>query len=336
MDTPAPNQQDEPASRVIRIGVLALQGSFREHISAIRRCVLEMKASGAALSIEALEIRTEQELRSVHALIIPGGESTTMANLAERSGLICALQSFASSGRPMWGTCAGLIFLANRAMGQKTGGQALLGGLDCTVHRNFFGSQINSFEAFLPFPTHTLNKPATTSTTVSSSSISNAPSPSAPFRAVFIRAPAIIETGPEVEVLAEYPLANRQNSSSSTEGAPAAAAAVPAGQGASAELSEAEILAKLERVAVAVRQGALMATAFHPELTADLRWHQLFLNMVIAQAAGPSPSLDPPPTELSAASSSSVALTLSSVDPGDLPVFGSTKNMAIELKPLGR
>ncbi|CAI5948222.1 unnamed protein product [Closterium sp. NIES-64] len=335
-------------SPLMRVGVLALQGSFREHIAALRRCAADMKA----LTIEAVEVRTDAELRAVQALIIPGGESTTMANLAQRCGLLGALQEFAASGRPVWGTCAGLIFLANKALGQKSGGQALLGGLDCTVHRNFFGSQINSFETLLPFPHHTLQStssaapPSEPSTSTAAAAPAAPPTPSqsqaSPFRAVFIRAPAIIHTGPAVEVLAEYPLPNR----ASAVAAPAAPAA-PAGAGsaepaaaASAvpdqsgqELSEEEILAKLDRVAVAVRQGRLLATAFHPELTADLRWHRLFLQMIL-DALQSSPDLAVAQASSAGSAGNSGASSVPNVDPGDLPVFGSAPDLKIELKPV--
>ncbi|CAI5460229.1 unnamed protein product [Closterium sp. Yama58-4] len=322
--------------------------SLPQRFAALRRCAADMK-----VSIEAMEVRTDAELRSVQALIIPGGESTTMANLAQRCGLLGALQEFAASGRPMWGTCAGLIFLANKALGQKSGGQALLGGLDCTVHRNFFGSQINSFETLLPFPHHTLQ--STSAATPSSEASAPPPpqshpslphpspdaspaSPASPFRAVFIRAPAIIHTGPAVEVLAEYPLPNR----ASAVAAPAAPAA-PAGAGsaepaaaASAvpdqsgqELSEAEILAKLDRVAVAVRQGRLLATAFHPELTADLRWHRLFLHMIL-DALQSSPDLAVAQASAVGSVGNSGASSVPNVDPGDLPVFEVTRLLELE------
>jgi 5'-phosphate synthase pdxT subunit len=150
----------------VRIGVLALQGSFREHLALLQRVP----------GVECVEVRTKEELQGCAGLIIPGGESTTQALVAERWGLIPELQSFANGGRPIWGTCAGMIFLAERAeggreqevdvdlqlsyapvhllyAGQKKGGQALLGGLDITVSRNFFGAQINSFETMLPAPT---------------------------------------------------------------------------------------------------------------------------------------------------------------------------------------
>ncbi|PRW33817.1 putative pyridoxal 5 -phosphate synthase subunit PDX2 [Chlorella sorokiniana] len=228
----------------IRIGVLALQGSFREHMTLLNRIP----------GVEAVEVRTKEELQSVAGLIIPGGESTTMALVAERWGLIPELRQFAAEQRPIWGTCAGLIFLANRASGMKEGGQALLGGLDCMVQRNFFGAQINSFETQLPAPA-CLPRETDASNT---------------FRAVFIRAPAIVETGPGVEVLAEYTLT------------PEEAAAQ-----------------QHKSVIVAVRDSHLMATAFHPELTQDTRWHELFVEMVqqhaaeVAAAAAGAPAPDP-------------------------------------------
>lgn len=158
-----------------------------------------------------------------------------MALVAEKWGLIPELQSFAAARHPIWGTCAGLIFLANRATGMKEGGQALLGGLDCLVHRNFFGAQINSFETMLPAP----------------ACLPSDGQHDGPFRAVFIRAPSITETGPGVEILAEYTLSPDEK----------------AAQG-------------RDSVAVAVRSGNLLATAFHPELTEDARWHAMFVEMV--------------------------------------------------------
>lgn len=252
-----------------------------------------------------------------------------MAHVAERNGMIPGLREFQTSGAPIWGTCAGLIFLADRALGQKMGGQALLGGLDCTVHRNFFGSQINSFETSLPPPAlfSTLGaerEEAKGSGSDSAaepgkeppreaSNASGGPS-AAPFRAVFIRAPAIIETGPQVEVLAEYRVREA--------GAPEAAADGEAG---SATKEEAQ-LAKLETVAVAVKQRQLLATAFHPELTSDLRWHQLFLQMVLERVQE-----DPNPKNLAATDvKGSVALT--PPGPGDLPVYGSSQSLSVELK----
>ncbi|XP_047942438.1 probable pyridoxal 5'-phosphate synthase subunit PDX2 isoform X2 [Salvia hispanica] len=157
------------------VGVLALQGSFNEHIAVLRR-----------LGVKGVEVRKPEQLQSVRALIIPGGESTTMAKLAEYHNLFPALREFVKMGNPVWGTCAGLIFLADKAVGQKTGGQELIGGLNCTVHRNFFGSQIQSFEAELSVPEIVAKEGGPPS-----------------FRGVFIRAPGILEVGPEVQVLAE-------------------------------------------------------------------------------------------------------------------------------------
>ncbi|KAJ8543920.1 hypothetical protein K7X08_025538 [Anisodus acutangulus] len=222
------------------VGVLALQGSFNEHIAALKR-----------LGVKGVEVRKPEQLLTVSSLIIPGGESTTMAKLAELHNLFPALRDFVQMGKPVWGTCAGLIFLANKATGQKTGGQELVGGLDCTVHRNFFGSQIQSFETELPVPQIVAKEGGPPS-----------------FRAVFIRAPAILDVGPDVEVLASIPLSAIETINSN-----------PAIQ--KEEESE-------KKVIVAVKQGNLLATAFHPELTADTRWHSYFLKMVPEIADGTS------------------------------------------------
>ena len=113
------------------LGVLALQGSFAEHIACLR-----------SFGREVVEVRTVPELERCAGLVIPGGESTVMAKLAKIGGLMTALQRFAQEGKPIYGTCAGLIFLAKDAVGVKQGGQDLLGNLDVTVARNFFGSQV--------------------------------------------------------------------------------------------------------------------------------------------------------------------------------------------------
>lgn len=210
------------------VGVLALQGSFNEHIAALRR-----------IGARGVEIRKAEQLQNVTSLIIPGGESTTMAKLAELNNLFPALREFVKMGKPVWGTCAGLIFLADRATGQKIGGQELIGGLDCTVHRNFFGSQIQSFEAELLVPEIVLKEGGPPS-----------------FRGVFIRAPAILEVGPEVEVLADVPYPSNKNI-----------------------IQEQEDAGSPKKAIVAVKQRNILATAFHPELTADTRWHSYFLKM---------------------------------------------------------
>ncbi|MBW7881338.1 MAG: pyridoxal 5'-phosphate synthase glutaminase subunit PdxT [Caldilineaceae bacterium] len=197
----------------VSIGVLALQGAFIEHEAMLRR-----------LGAHAVQVRRPEQLAGLHGLIIPGGESTTMGLVAERWGLVEPLRKWVHSGRPVWGTCAGMILLADRAVGQKEGGQPLIGGLDVTVNRNYFGRQNESFETWLETP-----------------GLGNGP-----FRAIFIRAPAIIDAGPGVDALAR--VAGRE-----------------------------------QEVVVAVRQDHILATAFHPELTNDLRWHELFVEMT-AQA----------------------------------------------------
>jgi 5'-phosphate synthase pdxT subunit len=199
----------------MKIGVLALQGAFREHILKLQ-----------ALGVDAREIRLPEQLDALDALIIPGGESTTMGKLAVAFGLLEPLRAFTRE-HPTWGTCAGLILLADRAVRQKKGGQPLIGGLDITVDRNFFGRQVDSFEADLDVP--------------ALAEVARPEDPAGPFHAIFIRAPAVVETGPDVQVLARLP-----------EDGPI----------------------------VAVRQGRLLGTAFHPELSDDLRFHRYFLSII--------------------------------------------------------
>ncbi|MBK8799953.1 MAG: pyridoxal 5'-phosphate synthase glutaminase subunit PdxT [Anaerolineales bacterium] len=192
------------------VGILALQGAFPEHEAMLRQ-----------VGAQTVQVRKPEQLAGLDGLIIPGGESTTMGLMAERWGLVEPLKTWVHAGKPTWGTCAGMILLAARATGQKAGGQPLIGGLDVTVNRNYFGRQSDSFETLLAVPV--LGEP--------------------PIRAVFIRAPAIVEAGATVEILATVP-----------------------GRG--------------EEVIAAVRQGAVLATAFHPELTDDLRWHAYFLALL--------------------------------------------------------
>jgi 5'-phosphate synthase pdxT subunit len=192
------------------IGVFALQGDVREHLAAL-----------AALGVDAIAIRRPEELERCDALVIPGGESTTMFKLARSFELFEPLQKRISDGMPAFGTCAGMIMLADRVV-DGTADQETLGGLDITVRRNAFGRQVDSFEGAVDFvglvdPVH----------------------------AIFIRAPWVESTGAEVEVLAridEGPAAGR---------------------------------------IVAVRQGSLMATSFHPEVGTDTRVHQVFVNLVL-------------------------------------------------------
>lgn len=150
-----------------RVGVLALQGDFREHLEAFTR-----------IGADAIEVRTTTELDSVDAIVIPGGESTTIAKLARNFGLFEPLQAKISAGLPAFGTCAGLILLANRLI-DGIEGQETLGGLNVTVQRNAFGNQLDSFEVDLAF--EGINGSV---------------------HAAFIRAPLIVETG-DAEVLSK-------------------------------------------------------------------------------------------------------------------------------------
>ncbi len=190
----------------MKIGVLALQGAFVEHQKILNQ-----------LGAEAVQVRLPADLEGLDGLIIPGGESTTIGQLATTFGLVEPLRAFARS-KPTWGTCAGMIFLAKDIGSDR---QPLLGLMDVTVNRNAFGRQIDSFETDLDVPK--LGE--------------------SPFHAVFIRAPLVTATGDGVDIIA----------------------ALPDGR------------------IVAVEQGHLLATAFHPELTPDHRFHQYFLERIRAQ-----------------------------------------------------
>ncbi|KAK0520396.1 Senecionine N-oxygenase [Tilletia horrida] len=138
----------------VTVGVLALQGAFREHASHINRLASSSSSSSTAapLDVHAILVRTPTELATCDALIIPGGESTAIALSAQRGGLMEPLRAWVAAGRPTWGTCAGMIMLSNQAIGAKRGGQSLIGGVDIRVGRNGFGSQVDSFEAHLDVP----------------------------------------------------------------------------------------------------------------------------------------------------------------------------------------
>ncbi|HZC79522.1 MAG TPA: pyridoxal 5'-phosphate synthase glutaminase subunit PdxT [Ktedonobacterales bacterium] len=195
-----------------RIGVLALQGDFREHIRAL-------EGLGAA----AHPVRLPEELKDVDGLVIPGGESTVMGKLMVTYGLDQPLRELLAAGVPTWGTCAGLILLS-RETDNALAGQPLLAAMDIRTKRNAFGPQRASFEADIAVPA--LGED--------------------PYHAVFIRAPVVESTGAGVEVMARL---------DDLDGA---------GDG----------------TIVAVRQGHLMGTAFHPEVTGDTRFHDYFLRLV--------------------------------------------------------
>jgi pyridoxal 5'-phosphate synthase pdxT subunit len=205
------------------VGVLALQGDVREHVAAVSAC-----------GLRAVPVRRPSELEAVDALVIPGGESTTMSRLLETFDLLDPLRGRITAGMPAYGSCAGMILLASEVLDGRLD-QKQLGGLDVVVRRNAFGRQVDSFETDLEF----------------------GGVPGGPVRAVFIRAPWVESAGEGVEVLARVPAVT-------LTGASAGAAAGRA---------------------VAVRQGPVLATSFHPELTGDGRVHALFCAMVREAAA---------------------------------------------------
>ena len=201
---PAPAPSGAAHARSPRIGILALQGDVREHANALRD-----------VGAEPSEVRLPRDLVTLDGLILPGGESTTMRKLIDLYGLREPIVALAHGGAPLYGTCAGMILLADRI---ADGDEPVLRLLDITVERNAYGRQLDSFEADLAIP-----------------SLGDEP-----LHGVFIRAPVVSQVGPDVEVLAR-----------DADGRP-----------------------------IAVRQGRVMATAFHPELTGDRRLHRLMLELV--------------------------------------------------------
>ena len=192
----------------MKIGVLALQGDFAEHIAMLD-----------AIGVESVEVRLPADLDGLSGLILPGGESTTMRRLIERWALREPLLEFAATGAPIFGTCAGMIVLSREIAGEE---EPILPLLDVTVQRNAFGRQLDSFESELLVPVLG----------------------DTPVHAVFIRAPIIERTGPDVDVLAR--------------------------------LEDGRI--------VAVRQGNVIATSFHPELAGETRFHRLLAAMASEHA----------------------------------------------------
>ena len=209
-----------------KIGVMALQGAFIEHIKVLR-----------SLGAETCEVRLPEDLEGLDGLIIPGGESTAIGKLMVNWGLIEPVKAMSGRDKPIWGTCAGMILLAKDIGGLN---QPLLGLMDIKVERNAFGSQLESFEADLQVPAF--------------EEIMGAGEGSQPFRGVFIRAPYIEEVGPGASPVASL----ERNSTSRAAG----------------------YNGQQQPIIVAARQGNLLATAFHPELTDDSRFHRLFLKMV--------------------------------------------------------
>ena len=199
----------------MKIGVLALQGDVAEHIKSLSDC-----------GVDALAVKTKSEISSISALVIPGGESTTIAKLARSFDLFDQIKDRIKSGMPTYGSCAGMILLSD-VIEDAIDGQESFGGIDMVVRRNAFGRQVDSFETDLKFKG--ITEPAV--------------------RAVFIRAPWVESVGAGVEILAEI-----ANSSGIKH-------------------------------PVAVRQGNLLATSFHPELTGDNRVHRFFVENICRQLA---------------------------------------------------
>lgn len=198
------------------IGVLALQGAFIEHINKLMR-----------IGVDAREVRLPAHLEGLDGLIIPGGESTTIGKLIDRFDMREPIVTMAGAGKPIWGTCAGMILLGREVDADTRGpAQPLLGLMDLTTRRNAFGSQVESFETELGMPV-----------------VSAQPLP-----AIFIRAPVVSSIGDTVEVLSRLP----------------------------------------DGRIVAVRQGNLVATAFHPELTSATEFHQWFVELVKNSSKVPS------------------------------------------------
>ena len=254
-DTLTPSTAASSASPDIVIGVLALQGAFLEHVATLRR-----------LSIAAIEVRSVADLSRCDGLILPGGESTAIALLAAREGLLQPLRSYSSQQRPVFGTCAGLILLSDCVLGQKRGGQELIGGLHVTTQRNHYGTQLGSFRAQL---------------TVDAFADSGGPQS----EAVFIRAPAIVEVASDVQVLAAIPKQadalleqKGKRADDQTDDTATQRQLTEAGSGGRVDYRGAE----QSVVPVAVRQGNCLATTFHPELTKEWRWHALFADIVRA------------------------------------------------------
>ncbi|KAK5988532.1 putative pyridoxal 5'-phosphate synthase subunit PDX2 [Cladobotryum mycophilum] len=233
----------------LTVGVLALQGGFLEHLTLVRKAADSLISSGSTIQFKAIEVRTEEQLAQCDALIIPGGESTTISFVAAQSGLLEPLRDFVKiHKKPVWGTCAGLILLSNEANATKKGGQELIGGLSVRVHRNHFGRQIESFQSSLELPF-----------------LSTHGGDASPFPGVFIRAPVVEELldrsegSPQVEVLAKLP--GRVNKMK-------------------AGLSQASTKDDSGDI-IAVRQGNILGTSFHPELTPDARIHVWWLQEIL-------------------------------------------------------
>ncbi|TAQ90980.1 hypothetical protein B7494_g742 [Chlorociboria aeruginascens] len=261
----------------IVVGVLALQGAFNEHIQLLRKAIsiLQSQATSSETTRRwrIQEVRTVAELQSCDALIIPGGESTAISLVAQRSNMLEPLREFVKIARkPTWGTCAGLILLAESANRTKKGGQELIGGLDVRVNRNHFGRQIESFQADLNLPF--LSSPT-------------------PFPAIFIRAPIVERLLPHVsgvqsaEAKVEETVVAPSRSLMGV-GDVQIMGVLPGRAERLREKLEGVELRGEEGDIVAVRQANVFGTSFHPELTGDERIHVWWLERVSESVEGRS------------------------------------------------
>jgi len=280
------------------IGVLALQGSFEEHQECIE------KSSGC----KTIQVRTSSQLEQIDAIIFPGGESTAMGLIGSIDGMWSELRKFVDTGKPVWGTCAGMILLAERCVGASAvieNGQSLIGGIDVLVCRNYFGSQISSFEMKTPAPPGFEN--------------------GGDYSGVFIRAPAILAAGDGIDILgkvvatpcrqAAVVLRELENKIAAGENVVMMgvmdALERKSGQdikyvdvkreiiSSSEEEKKDPTVAEIEKIELpgaadgtnarevicAARFNNMLITAFHPELTEDYRWHRYFHKMVVESSA---------------------------------------------------
>ncbi|KAI1075768.1 class I glutamine amidotransferase-like protein [Whalleya microplaca] len=270
---------------MITVGVLALQGGFSEHLNSLRKAAGHISTASASVSCSDLfhfvEVRTPEQLATCDALVIPGGESTTLSLVAAQSDLLEPLREFVKvAKKPTWGTCAGLILLSEEASATKRGGQELIGGLDVKVHRNHFGRQRESFVTDLDLPF------------LSQGGNNEVQAQALPFPAVFIRAPVVdqmltddvesIDGKLSSEGLSEPgPKAQTQQIKGKIE-----VLAVLPGRHASnkAAIGDAQpVASKGAGDIVALRQGNVFGTSFHPELTDDIRIHAWWLDQVVAE-----------------------------------------------------
>ncbi|RKF72557.1 putative pyridoxal 5'-phosphate synthase subunit PDX2 [Golovinomyces cichoracearum] len=264
------------AAQDVTVGVLALQGDFCEHMSLLRQAAKMLETEK---NWTFKEIRTASELESCDALIIPGGESTAISLIAQETNLLEPLRRFVKvSKKPTWGTCAGLILLAETANKTKQNGQELIGGLDVKVNRNHFGRQLESFEAELDLsflgPSRDSACPSTAE-----------PQSSAPFKAIFIRAPvvqSIFNSESAKPTASDDPTtinAQSTGSLSPQRGPVKILARLPA------STAKASALDTETGDIVAVKQDNVFGTSFHPELTRDARIHTWWLEQVLLTMA---------------------------------------------------